>query len=127
MRSNVERNFGTSSLSGDAILWCHLLRWGAESDYAGAPYNVVVGADVAALPYNLVALARTFHTLSGPWMRVYVSGKAPLAGPHVAFKGEMVRLLRECAGSMGRAAGSGARAFSSAVTWTARWRRDHDG
>ncbi len=45
------------------------------------------------LPYNPVALARMFHTLSGPRIRVYVSGKAQLAGPHVAFKGEMVRLF----------------------------------
>ncbi len=92
-RSNVERNFGTSSPSGDAIVSCQVLRWGVESDYAGAPYDIVVGADVVALPYDPVALARTFHTLSGPWTRVYVSGKARLAGPHVAFKGEMVRLF----------------------------------
>ncbi len=93
MRSNVERNFGTSLLSGDVIFLCHVLRWGVKSDYAGAPYNVVVGADVVLLPYDPVALARTFHTLSGPWTRVYVPGKARLAGPHVAFKGEMVRLF----------------------------------
>ncbi len=31
--------------------------------------------------------------MSRPWMRVYVSGKAQLAGPHIAFKGEMVRLF----------------------------------
>jgi hypothetical protein len=93
MRSNVERNFGTSLSSGDAIVSCHVLRWGVESDYAGAPYDVVVGADVVSLPYDPVALTRTFHTLSGPWTRVYVSGKARLAGPHVAFKGEMVRLF----------------------------------
>ena len=72
---------------------CQVLRWGVESDYAGAPYDVVVGADVVALPYNPVALARTSYTLSGPRTRVYVSGKARLAGPHVAFKGEMVRLF----------------------------------
>ncbi len=82
MRSNVERNFGTSSSSGDAIVSCQVLRWGVDSDYAGAPYDVVFGADVVALPYDPVALARTFHTLSGPW-----------TGPHVAFKREMVRLF----------------------------------
>ncbi len=70
-----------------------MLRWGVESDYAGAPYGAVVGADVVLLPYDLVALARTFHTLSGPRTRVYVSGKARFAGLHVAFKGEMVRLF----------------------------------
>jgi hypothetical protein len=80
-------------LLGDAIVLCQVLRWGVESDYAGAPYDVVVKADIVVLPYNPVALAQTFYTLSGPWMRVYVSGKARLAGPHVAFKGEMVRLF----------------------------------
>ncbi len=74
-------------LLGDAIVSCHLLRWGVNSDYFGAPYDVVVGANVVLLPYNPVALARTFHTLSGPWTRVYVLGKALLAGPHVAVKG----------------------------------------
>jgi hypothetical protein len=85
--------FGTSSSSGDAIVSCQVLWWGIKSDYAGVPYNVVVRADVVALPYDPVALAWMFHTLSGPWTRVYVSGKARLAGPHVAFKGEMVRLF----------------------------------
>jgi hypothetical protein len=55
--------------------------------------SVVIGADVVALPYNPVALARTFHTFSRPWTRVYVLGKARLAGLRVAFKGEMVRLF----------------------------------
>ncbi len=67
--------------------------WGVESDYAGVPYNIVTGADAVLLQYNPVALARTFHTLSGLWTRVYVSGKAQLAAPYVAFKGEMVRLF----------------------------------
>jgi hypothetical protein len=70
-----------------------MLWWGVESDYFGAPYNVVVGANVLSLPYNPVALAQTFHTLSRPRTRVYISGKARLAGPHVAFKGEIVRLF----------------------------------
>ncbi len=72
---------------------CHVLRWGIESDYARAPYDAVVGANIVSLPYDPVALARTFHTLSGPRTRVYVSGKAPLAGPHAAFKGEIARLF----------------------------------
>ncbi len=76
MRSNVEHNFGASLSLGDAIISCHELRWGIKYDYAGVPYNIVVGADIVSLPYNPVALARTFHTLSGPWTRVYVSGKA---------------------------------------------------
>ncbi len=61
MRSNVERNFWMPSSSGDVIVSCRLLWWGVESNYAGAPYNVVVGADVVALPYNLVALTQTFQ------------------------------------------------------------------
>jgi hypothetical protein len=76
MRLNVKRNYGKSSLSGQAIVLCHVLRWGADSDYAGAPYNVLVRANIVVLPYDPVALARTFNALSGPWTRVYVSGKA---------------------------------------------------
>ncbi len=72
---------------------CHVLRWCAESDYAGAPYDVIVGANIIALPYDPVVLAWMFHTLSGLWTSVYVSGKAQLAEPHVAFKGEMARLF----------------------------------
>jgi hypothetical protein len=93
MCSNFERNFGMSMSLGDAIISCHVLQWGVKSDYAGAPYNIVVGAAVVLLPYNPVALARTFHTLSGPRTSVYVLGLAQLAGPHVAFKGEIVRLF----------------------------------
>jgi hypothetical protein len=85
MHSNVEHNFGTSLLSGDVIVSCLVLRWGVESDYSGTPYDGVVGANIVALPYNPVALARTFHTLSRPWTRAYVLGKARLAGPHVAL------------------------------------------
>ncbi len=70
-----------------------MLRWGIESNYASAPYDVVVGANVVSLPYDPVALAWMFHTLSGLRTRVYVSGKTRLAGPHVAFKGEIVRLF----------------------------------
>ncbi len=72
---------------------CQVLQWGVESDYAGAPYNIVIRANVVALPYNPVALAWTFCTLSRPWTRVYNLGKARLAGLHVAFKGEVVRLF----------------------------------
>ncbi len=91
MRSNVKRNFGTSSSSGDAIVLCRVLWWGVESDHAGAPYDVVFEADVVASPYHPVALSRTLHALSGPWTRVYVSGKVQLVRMHVAFEGEMAR------------------------------------
>ncbi len=76
MRSNVKQNFGTPLSLGDAIISCHVLRWGVESNYTGTPYDVVNGANVVLLPYNPVALARTFHTLSGLRMRIFVSGKA---------------------------------------------------
>ncbi len=42
---------------------------------------------------DLVVIARMFHTLSGPRTRVYILGEARLAGPHIAFKGEIVRLF----------------------------------
>jgi hypothetical protein len=61
MRSNVERNFWMPSSSGVAIVSCRLLWWGVESNYAGAPYDVVVRADVVASPYDPVALAQMFH------------------------------------------------------------------
>ncbi len=61
MRSNVERNFWMPSLLGDAIVSCCLLWWGVESNYAGAPYDVVVGADIIVSPYDPVALAQTFQ------------------------------------------------------------------
>ncbi len=61
MRLNVEHNFLTPLLSGDAIVLCHLQWWGVESNYASAPYNVVVGADVVTSPYDPVALARMFN------------------------------------------------------------------
>jgi hypothetical protein len=93
MRSNVERNFGSPLSLGDVFISCHVLRWGIKSDYAGAPYDDVVGADVVSLPYDPVVLARTFYTLSRPRTRVYVLGKVQLAGLNVAFKGEMVRLF----------------------------------
>jgi hypothetical protein len=70
-----------------------MLQWGIESNYASVPYNIVVGVGVVALPYDPVALARTFHTLSKPWTRVYILRKTRLAGPRVAFKGEMMRLF----------------------------------
>jgi hypothetical protein len=61
MRSNLERNFWMPLSLGDAIVLCRLLWWGVESNYAGAPYNVIVRADVIALPYNPVVLAQMFH------------------------------------------------------------------
>jgi hypothetical protein len=93
MHSNIKSNFGTSSSSGDMIVLCRVLWWGVKSDYAGMPYNVVIGANVVVSPYDLVALAQMFHELNGLWTRVYILVKTPLAGPHVAFEGEMARLF----------------------------------
>jgi hypothetical protein len=61
MRSNVECNFWMLSLLGDVIVSCCLLWWGVESNYAGVPYDVIVGADVITSPYNPLVLARKFH------------------------------------------------------------------
>jgi hypothetical protein len=61
MHSNIKRNFWMPSSSGDAIILCRLLWWGVESNYSGAPSNVVVKANVIALPYNAMALAWMFH------------------------------------------------------------------
>ncbi len=108
---------------------CRMLWWGVEFDYAGVPYDVVFGANVVALPYDVMALAWTFHTLSGLWTRVFVLGKAQNAGPHVAFKGEeMVRLfarVRRVDGPCSWLRSPGV--FISWVTWMARWWRDRDG
>ena len=46
---------------GDVIVLCRLLWWGVELNYAGAPYDVVIGPDVVASPYDPVALAQMFH------------------------------------------------------------------
>ncbi len=56
MHSNVKPNFGMSLLLGDGIVLCHVLRWGIKSNYAGTPYNIVIGDDVVLLPYDPVAL-----------------------------------------------------------------------
>ena len=61
MRSNVKRNFWMPSSSGDVIVSCRLLWWGVESNYAGAPYDIVNGANVVASPYDPVALAQMYH------------------------------------------------------------------
>ncbi len=61
MRSNVQHNLWMPSSSGDAIVLCRLLWWGVESNYAGAPYDVIVGANVVASPYDPVALAQMLH------------------------------------------------------------------
>ena len=106
MESNVRRNFGDRSDANDGggglvtaddkakgSIEARVLRWGVESDYGDAPYDVVVGADIVTSIYDPVALARTVHALSGPRTKVYISGKARLDRPHEVFDGEMRRLF----------------------------------
>mmetsp|Transcript_2362 Transcript_2362/g.4722 ORF Transcript_2362/g.4722 Transcript_2362/m.4722 type:complete len:451 (-) Transcript_2362:59-1411(-) len=70
-----------------------VLRWGVEEDYLGAPYDVIVGADIVTSLYDPQALARALHALSGPGTRIYISGKARLDRPHEEFDAEMERLF----------------------------------
>ncbi len=72
MRLNVKRQDVIIVGECDRLVPCAAI--GIKSDYTGMPYDVIIGANVVVLPYNLVALARTL--LSGPWTRVYISGKA---------------------------------------------------
>jgi hypothetical protein len=84
MRSNIKRNFWMPLLLGDVIVLCRLLWWGVESKYTSVPYNVVIGANFVASPYNPVALAQTFHALVGHGQGFTSRG---------AFEGEMARLF----------------------------------
>ena len=107
MNANVARNFTTgggeniptTSPDWDAdhksmgTISSRVLRWGNESDYQGAPYDCIIGADIVTNLYDPVALAQTIHALSGPNTRVYISGKARLDKPHEEFDVEMQRLF----------------------------------
>ncbi|KAL9182982.1 hypothetical protein ACHAXT_004261 [Thalassiosira profunda] len=111
MNDNVRRNFGggdpsNSDLSDEqsdllnthdnkskGTVTARTLRWGVESDYHGAPYDVLVGADIVTSLYDPVALAQTLHALSGPHTKIYLSGKARLDRPHAIFDVEMHRLF----------------------------------
>jgi len=118
MEDNVRRNFGgercpqddvvvgdSDESSSVTLLTAHdrsaargtvssrVLRWGVEEDYLGAPYDVIVGADIVASLYDPQALARALHALSGPDTRIYISGKARLDRPHEEFDAEMERLF----------------------------------
>ena len=102
MERNVSRNFsdpsdGVGLITADSrakgSIEARVLRWGDERDYAGAPYDVILGADIVTSIYDPVALARTVHALSGPGTKVYISGKTRLDKPHEVFDGEMRRLF----------------------------------
>lgn len=104
MADNVKRNFGDDKSSADDMTTGHdgkakgtissrVLRWGVEEDYEGAPYDVIVGADIVTSLYDPVALAQTLHALSHSNTRIYISGKSRLDKPHETFNSEMNRLF----------------------------------
>lgn len=103
MRSNVDRNFNHGcevstdtprGLGGKGVVTSRTLRWGVEEDYCGAPYDVVIGADIVASLYDPFALAQTLHALSGPKTKIYISGKSRLDKPHEEFDVELSRMFR---------------------------------
>jgi hypothetical protein len=113
MSANVERNFGSGNNDGTTTttptiipevdindqksmgtISSRVLRWGIESDYQGAPYDCIIGADIVTNLYDPVALAQTIHALSGPNTSIYISGKARLDKPHEEFDVEMQRLFK---------------------------------
>ena len=108
MADNIKRNFGVveSSSPDDEMITgrdgkakgtisSRVLRWGIEEDYAGAPYDVIVGADIVTSLYDPVALAQTLFDLSHSNTRIYISGKSRLDKPHEIFNSEMNRLFEK--------------------------------
>ena len=109
MADNIKRNFfgeDDSSSADDEMITGHdgkakgtissrVLRWGVEEDYAGAPYDVIVGADIVTSLYDPVALAQTLYDLSHSNTRIYISGKSRLDKPHEIFNTEMNRLFEK--------------------------------
>jgi len=71
-----------------------VLRWGEQTDYDGAPYDVVFAADVVASLYDPVRLAHTFYDLCGPNSKVFLSYKRRLDEPHKMFEDELKRLFQ---------------------------------
>jgi len=94
---NVRRNFSTHDsghmISSQGTVESRVLRWGVEDDYRGAPFDVIVGADIVASLYDPIALAQTLHALSGPKTKIYISSKSRLDKPHEEFDAEMRRLF----------------------------------
>lgn len=96
MADNVRRNFGDDGRgdgTGPGTIASRALRWGVPEDYGGAPYDVVLGADVVASLYDPRALARTIYELSGPRTKVYISSRVRLDRPHEEFDEELARLF----------------------------------
>jgi len=108
MADNVRRNFfeEDDQSADDEMITGHdgkakgtissrVLRWGVKEDYKGAPYDVIVGADIVTSLYDPVALAQTLHDLSHSNTRIYISGKSRLDKPHEIFNTEMNRLFEK--------------------------------
>jgi len=104
IRSNMALNFGRpdrKSVHGDTIdetmtvmnydgrcrgtAEAKILRWGHEEDYKGAPYDVIVGADINASVYDHDALARTLHALAGPETKIYIAYRTRMDDVVTAF------------------------------------------
>ena len=90
---NIQRNFSTGDKANGTVE-SRVLRWGVEEDYGGAPFDVIIGADIVASLYDPIALARTLHALSGPNTKIYISSKSRLDKPHEEFDEEMNRLFK---------------------------------
>ena len=91
--SLLRQKFGSELSKSQGTAEAKVLRWGVESDYEGAPFDVVFGADVVASLYDPIALANTFYNLCGPESKVYLSYKGRLDEPHLLFEAELKRLF----------------------------------
>ena len=90
----LRQKFGDDLSRSEGTAEAKVLRWGVKSDYEGAPFDVVFGADVVASLYDPIALANTFSDLCGPKSLVYLSYKGRLDEPHLLFEAELKRLFR---------------------------------
>ena len=91
--SLLRQKFGSELSKSQGTAEAKVLRWGVESDYEGAPFDVVFGADIVASLYDPIALANTFYDLCGPESKVYLSYKGRLDEPHLLFEAELKRLF----------------------------------
>ena len=91
--SLLRQKYGDKLSKSQGAAEAKVLRWGVESDYEGAPFDVVFGADVVASLYDPIALANTFYNLCGPDSKVYLSYKGRLEEPHQLFEAELKRLF----------------------------------
>ena len=61
--SFLRQKFRDDLFRSEGTAEAKVLRWGVKSDYEGAPFDVVFGADVVASLYDPIALANTFSDL----------------------------------------------------------------